>query len=124
MALADVRILTHKFIGIKSCKSPVTKGAHADYRDGRDKPAMTPSYKKATRRYGWPFSFGRDLPRARKRRRKLPLMRLGLRFRGAVRLGWPVAAFRHKLVELRLVFCMPQPVKEITEFALLLLKPA
>ena len=54
MALADVRILTHKVIGIKSCKNPVTEGAHADYRDGRDKPAMTsrnrhefcPSYEK------------------------------------------------------------------------------
>src|SRR6266446_10483011 len=44
MALADVRILTHannKVIGIKSCKSPVTEGAHTDYRDGRDKSAMT-----------------------------------------------------------------------------------
>jgi hypothetical protein len=44
MALADVRIRltpTNKVIGIKSCKSSVTEGAHADYRDGRDKPAMT-----------------------------------------------------------------------------------
>jgi hypothetical protein len=51
-------------------------------------------------------------------------MRLGLRFRRAVRLGRPVAAFRHELVEFGFVLGVPQPVKEIAELALLLLEPA
>src|SRR5215470_1205716 len=62
-------------------------------------------------------------PRAHGRRRTLPLMGLGLRFRRAVRLRRPVTAFRHELVELRLVLGVPQPVKEIAELALLLLEP-
>ena len=41
MALADVRILTHaNNKGYRNKILHVTEGTHADYRDGRDKPAM------------------------------------------------------------------------------------
>src|SRR5260370_12198269 len=91
----------------------------------RNRHESCPSYEKTkkppARRVA--FHFGRDLPRASKRRRKLPLMRLGLRFRRAVRLRRPVTAFRHELVEFGLVLGVPHPVKEIAAIALLLLPP-
>src|SRR5215813_9348736 len=52
------------------------------------------------------------------------LVRLLRRLRRAIRLRRPVAAFRHELVELRLVLGLPQPVKEIAEVALLILESA
>src|SRR5712672_2292854 len=79
--------------------------------------------KKPPARYGWPFIWQRPPP-SQPAEEEIPLMRLELRFRRAVRLGRPVTAFRHELVEFGLVLGVPQPVKEIAELALLLLEPA
>jgi hypothetical protein len=51
----------------------------------------------------------------------LQLLRLRRRFWRTISLRRPVAAFRHELVELRLVLCVPEPVKEVAKLPLLLL---
>jgi len=79
------------------------KQEHPVKADGRTIDVVHADEKSHPREAGGIFNFGEASPA---KRRKLPLMRLGLRLRRAVRLGRPVAPLGHELVELRFVLCV------------------